>query len=123
MDIKHIPASSMSAVKNGDRAGWLALFTDDVFVQDPVGPSAWDPEGKGMVGKDALASFYDGFAGYLQSFDYEVHHLATGNDEVAAFVTMHTTLKDGTKSSVKAINLYHCTQDGRIRSLRSFQNG
>jgi steroid Delta-isomerase len=122
MELKDLPIASMSAVNAHDREGWLALFTDDAFVQDPVGPSAWDPEGKGLQGKEAIAGFYDMFAQFQQSLDYDIHHLATGNNEVAVFVTLHSTLKDGTTNSIKAINIYKAAEDGRIQSLRSFQH-
>jgi ketosteroid isomerase-like protein len=118
---KDIPFASMDAVKAGDRAAWLALFTDDAVVQDPVGPSDWEPTGKGLVGKEAIGGFYDMFATFQEDFDYEVHHLATGNSEVVAYVTMHSTMKDGTTMATNAINLYDVTEDGHIRSLRSFQ--
>ena len=42
--------ASMAAVEAGDRAAWLALFADDAVVEDPVGPSAFDPEGHGHRG-------------------------------------------------------------------------
>ena len=29
---------SMAAVEAGDREAWLALFTDDAVVEDPIGP-------------------------------------------------------------------------------------
>ena len=50
---------SMAAVEAGDRDGWLALFADDAIVQDPIGPSPLDPEGKGRHGKEEIAAFYD----------------------------------------------------------------
>lgn len=121
MELKDIPVASMAAVKAGDRAAWLALFCDDAVVQDPVGPSPWDPAGKGLSGKEAIAGFYDMFATHQAAFDYEVHHIATGNNEVVAFVTLHSTMKDGTTNSLKAINLYALADDGRVQSLRSFQ--
>jgi len=42
---------SMAAVEAGDRDGWLALFGDDAVVEDPVGPSMFDPEGRGTGGR------------------------------------------------------------------------
>lgn len=121
MQLKDIPLASMSAVKAGDRAGWLALFADDALVQDPVGPSDWDSSGEGLRGKEAIGGFYDAFSAYLAGFDFEVHHMATGNSEVAVFATMHSTLKDGSRFSTTAISIYDVADDGRIRSLRSFQ--
>ena len=36
---------SMALTEAKDRDGWLGLFADDAVVQDPVGPSMFDPEG------------------------------------------------------------------------------
>ena len=50
---------SMAAVSAGDRAAWLALFADDAVVEDPIGPSMFDPDGAGHRGLDAVAAFFD----------------------------------------------------------------
>ena len=50
---------SQRYVAGGEREKWLALFAEDAFIQDPVGPSPMDPSGKGHVGKAAIAAFYD----------------------------------------------------------------
>ena len=42
-----------------DKEAWLANFADDAIVEDPIGPSHFDPEGKGHRGKEAIAAFYD----------------------------------------------------------------
>ena len=42
-----------------DKEAWLAVFADDAVVEDPIGPSHFDPEGKGHRGKAAIAKFYD----------------------------------------------------------------
>ena len=36
----------MAAVAGGRKDEWLALFAPDAVVEDPVGPSMLDPEGK-----------------------------------------------------------------------------
>ena len=41
-----------------DRDAWLANFADDAIVEDPIGPSHFDPEGKGHRGKDAICLLY-----------------------------------------------------------------
>ena len=38
---------------------WLDVFADDGIVEDPIGPSHFDPEGKGHRGKVAIAAFWD----------------------------------------------------------------
>ena len=47
---RELAAASMAAVVAHDREGWLALFADDAVVEDPIGPSAFDPEGPGTAG-------------------------------------------------------------------------
>ena len=41
--------ASMAAVEVHDRVGWLALFAEDAVVEDPIGPSVFDPEGRATV--------------------------------------------------------------------------
>jgi steroid Delta-isomerase len=50
---------SREAAVARDKAAWLALFADDAVIEDPIGPSHFDPEGKGHRGKDAIAKFFD----------------------------------------------------------------
>ena len=55
--------SKMSAERIGahDREGWLNLFAEDAVAGagNPVGPSVFDPEGKGHHGRAGVAHFYD----------------------------------------------------------------
>lgn len=122
MEVKDMPLASLSAVKAGDRAGWLALFEDDAVVQDPVGVSDWEPTGKGHCGVEAIGRFYDMFSGFQQGLDFEIHHLAPRGNEAACFVTLHITMKDGVTHSSRAINIYKASENGKIQSLRSFWN-
>src|ERR1019366_2553023 len=51
---------SRAAVYARDRDGWLGLFTDDAVVQDPIGPSPFDPDGNGHQGRlAALRAFWE----------------------------------------------------------------
>jgi steroid delta-isomerase len=122
VELKDIPTTSLSAVKAGDREGWLALFTEDAVVEDPVGAYVWDPEGKGQQGKAAISAFYDLFSAFQSAFDFEIHHQEPRGNEVAVFVSLHITMKDGTQATTTAINIYKTAPDGRVQSLRSFWN-
>jgi steroid delta-isomerase len=115
--------ASLSAIKAGDRQGWLDLFEDDAFVQDPVGPSRMDPSGNGHHGKAAIAAFYDLFKQTMKSLDFDIHHSALGADEVAAYVTLHIATHDGHKFDVPVLNVYKMSKNGKIASLRSFWEG
>lgn len=122
MDAAALPHASMSAVKARDKAAWLALFEPDAVVQDPVGPSDWDPTGEGQRGIAAISAFWDMFMAFQKSFDFEVHFLAARADEAAAHVTMTMIYTDGTVNPLKAINIYKMSPNGKIASLRSFWN-
>jgi len=50
---------SREAAMARDKEAWLAAFADDAIVEDPIGPSHFDPEGKGHRGKEAISRFYD----------------------------------------------------------------
>lgn len=51
--------SSWRCVQAHDRAGWLALMSDDVVIEDPIGKSVTNPDGTGVRGKEAVGAFFD----------------------------------------------------------------
>jgi ketosteroid isomerase-like protein len=80
---RELAEASMAAVAAGDREGWLALFDDDAVVEDPIGPSDFDPEGIGHRGAPAIAAFYDRVIGVNESIRFTVHQSLLCGDEVA----------------------------------------
>ena len=72
---------SREAAVARDKEAWLALFADDAIVEDPIGPSHFDPEGKGHRGKAAIARFFDmAIAPSELSFNFEKTYQC-GNEE------------------------------------------
>ena len=51
LDAREAGTRSRAAVAAKDREAWLALFTDDAIVADPIGPSPLDPEGRATAGE------------------------------------------------------------------------
>src|SRR6478736_9767549 len=84
--------ASMRAIEAGDRDGWLALFADDAVVEDPIGPSMFDPEGAGHHGRDGIAAFYDNVIGPNDSVTFEIRESWAGGNEVANVGTISTVL-------------------------------
>lgn len=115
--------SSLNAVKNGQRERWLDLFDDDSVIEDPVGPSPLDPEGKGHRGRAAIAAFYDAAIAGLQGFDFEIERTCLCGDEAAVLVRFHITTPDGQSTDFGAINVYRRSPEGRLAALRSFHHG
>jgi ketosteroid isomerase-like protein len=111
---------SAERVKAHDREGWLGLFEDDAIVQDPVGPSVFDPEGQGHRGRDGIARFYDMAIAPNKDVTFEIHSSYLCGDEVANVVTMHITTRDDATMQVPGVVVYKQSANGRIASLRAF---
>lgn len=54
---RELARRSQAAVRAKDRETWLSLFAPDAVVADPVGPSPFDPDGRGHRGLAAIAAF------------------------------------------------------------------
>ena len=63
--------ASMAAIEAMDRQAWLDLFAEDAVVEDPVGPSMFDPEGKGHRGPEAIAAFFDNVIAVNRSIGFD----------------------------------------------------
>lgn len=110
---------SMSAVRRGAKDEWLSLFADDAIVEDPVGVSFLDPEGKGHSGKEAISAFWDAaIAGNRVEFD--IHHSFAAGTEVANTGAITTTLPNGMKATVEGTFVYRVNDGGNLVSLRAF---
>jgi len=112
---------SRAAVEAGDREAWLDMFTDDAVVQDPVGPSAFDPEGKGHRGRDAIARFYDTVTAPNEAISFEVERSYLCGDEVADVGVIRTTLPGGTHMAVvRGVYTYRTDGSGKLTALRAY---
>jgi hypothetical protein len=120
MDIRELSKQSAARVKAHDREGWLSLFADDGYVQDPVGPSQLDPEGKGHHGRKGLEFFYDTAIAPNKDVTFEYHNSILCGNECANVVTMHITTGDGHKLDVPAVVIYKQAPNGKLASLRAF---
>ena len=111
--------ASMQAVEAGDREAWLGLFAPDAVVEDPIGASPMDPEGKGHRGPEAIAAFYDSVIGPNEvRFRIERSH-AAGN-EVANVGTITSTMGDGTVVHTDLVITYRVGDDGKVLALRAY---
>jgi ketosteroid isomerase-like protein len=120
----HNPARRMSqlsfdAVGRKARADWLALFADDAVLADPVGPSAFDPEGLGHRGKDAIGAFWDNVIDGVPSYRFVVHDSFANGPHCANVATITCTFDDGTTSTTDLVTVYRLSDDGRIAVLHA----
>jgi len=54
---------SIKYAQEGNKEAWLALYTEDAVVCDPVGKSPMDPSGEGHRGIAAIEQFWDNVIG------------------------------------------------------------
>jgi steroid delta-isomerase len=124
LDAPEHPARSASirsirCVESKDREGWLALWSPDGVIEDPVGASPLDPEGRGHRGIEAITQFYDKViaSGDLR---FSIRHTFACGDECANVGTITTRLPDGTVSRTELVMVYRVGEDGKVLSLRAF---
>ena len=111
---------SMAMAEAKDRDGWLALFADDAVIEDPVGPSLFDPDGKGHRGIVAITAFYDNVIAMSESLKFTITRSIECGDEVANIGEIRITLPGNQVGTVQLANVYKVGSDGKLVSLRSF---
>ncbi len=110
----------MAAVEARDREGWLALFADDGTVEDPIGPSAFDPRGQGHRGREAIAAFYDTVIAANESIAFDIRQSFLCGEEAANVGVIRITFAGGSAVEVDGIYIYRRSSDDKIASLRAF---
>jgi steroid delta-isomerase len=118
--IRDLAGRSMAAVAAGDKEAWLALFADDAVVEDPIGPSAFDPEGRGHRGREAIAAFFDNVIAPNDSITFTIAQSFLCGEEVANVGVIRITLPDGTAVEVDGVYTYRRSPDDRIAALRAY---
>ena len=112
---------SRAAVHARDRDGWLALFAEDAVVEDPIGPSPFDPEGKGHHGHEGIAAFYDTVIAPSEAITFDISQSYECGDEVADVGVIRTTLAGGTHQAVVSVVMtYRSNGAGKLAALRAF---
>ena len=81
---------SREYVQTKNREAWLNLYADDAIIEDPIGKSHIDPEGKGHRGKAAREAFWDNFIAPANILIDIKESYAAGN-EVANHVELTIT--------------------------------
>ncbi|MBA0126934.1 nuclear transport factor 2 family protein [Haloechinothrix sp. YIM 98757] len=111
---------SMHAAARHDKEAWLALFAADAVVEDPVGPSGFDPEGKGHHGHDGLSAFWDMTIGTVERFEFTIRDSHAAGDEVANVGTITSHLPGNYRVDTDLVAVYRVNSDGLLVSMRAF---
>lgn len=109
---------SREAAMARDRDAWLTLFADDAIVEDPIGPSHFDPEGKGHRGKEAIARFFDmAIAPSELEFHFEKTY-ECGLEE--ANVGHIVIVASGYRVVAEGVFTYRVNDAGQMAALRAY---
>jgi steroid delta-isomerase len=112
---------SQAAAGAKDRETWLGLFTPDASVEDPIGPSAFDPEGAGHRGIAAIAAFYDNVISQADRVEFDIERTYVCGNELADVGTIRTTLAGGTHIAiVHGVFTYRSNGADKLVALRAF---
>jgi ketosteroid isomerase-like protein len=111
--------ASMKAVRAKDKQAWLSLFAEDACVEDPVGPSVLDPDGKGHRGRAAISAFWDNTVARTDSIEFLIEDSVVCGDECANIGAIRSTI-DGNAMDAEGVFIYRVDSDGKLCSLRAF---
>jgi steroid Delta-isomerase len=110
---------SREAVTARDKEAWLAVFADDAIVEDPIGPSAFDPEGKGHRGRDAISAFWDMAIAPTTKIEFVFRDTyQCGNEEANVGHILITTGEY--QVTAEGVFTYKANDEGRLVALRAY---
>jgi len=110
---------SREAVMARDKEAWLAVFADDAVVEDPIGPSAFDPEGKGHRGLDAISAFWDLAIAPTDKIEFDFRDTyQCGNEEANVGRILITTGEY--QITAAGVFTYKADDDGKMLALRAY---
>lgn len=111
--------ASWKAANAKDREGWLALWSPDGRIEDPVGPSFMDEEGNGHAGPDGLAEFWTKAVSTPDHIEFRFDRATACGDELLCTGTIRTHLGDQIMDAAGGV-VYRVDDAGRMLSLRAF---
>ena len=113
---------SYSAVAKGDLAEWLTVYAEDAVLEDPVGPSMFDPEGKGHHGHAGISAFWENAIAPVAKFEFIIDDSFAnpGGNTCANVGRIRTSLPDGSSFTTELIMVYVVDDNGRLTSMKAF---
>jgi steroid delta-isomerase len=114
--------TSRECLNTKDKERWLAMWAEDGIIEDPIGPTVLDPDGKGHSTPEAREAFYDRNIANAD-IEYIIHDTYTSHLECANIVTLNVLMDiNGKKYSqqVNGVFTYSCNEQGKLTALRGF---
>jgi steroid Delta-isomerase len=121
LPIHDLARKSQAAAGAKDRATWLSLFAPDAIVEDPIGPSQFDPEGKGHRGTEGITAFYDNVIDQVDGIVFDIERTYVCGNELADVGTIRMALPGGRHvAEVQGVFTYRGNGAGKLIALRAF---
>jgi steroid Delta-isomerase len=115
--------SSWRCAQAGDKDGWLALMSDDIVIEDPIGEAVTNPDGTGMRGKEAVAAFFDANIGPNElTITREDTFPSSSPAEIAYILSLRTKFPNGFTATVRGVFTYKVNDAGLLTNLRGYWN-
>jgi steroid delta-isomerase len=110
---------SMDYVHAKKREDWIANFTDDAHLEDPIGKSMLDPTGRGHRGKGAISAFWDRVIAPNRVM-FDIARCYPCGNECANVGTITTRMENGATVIVHGVFTYRVNGEGKITNLRAY---
>ena len=120
MNTETTPSRAMNAVMTKDRAAWLDCFAEGAVLRDPVGGSPLDPQGEGLVGKEALARFWDAAIAPARHVNMTVRKEYASGSSVARVAHVEIDLGHDRPVEYEGVFVYDLDAQGRIAHLHGY---
>ncbi len=101
------------SITTGDREAYLALFTDDATVEDPIGSGV-------SQGKDELGAFFDQLQGLADSNTLTLIGSPRIVENEAIFMFQSILVMEGQQTRICPIDHVVFNSEAKIVSLRAF---
>jgi steroid Delta-isomerase len=111
---------SYAAVAAGDLERWLEVYAEDAVIEDPVGPSMFDPDGEGHRGHAGIRAFWKLAIESIESFRFVIHDSHANGNTCANVGTITTTFPDGGMVDTDLVMVYTVDDEGRVASMRAY---
>ena len=110
--------ASYDAVCRHDKDAWMALWSPAGWVEDPVGPSVFDPDGLGHHGPEGRSAFWDLTIANVDRFVFEIHDSFAAGNECSNVGVIHVTMGQHVMHC-EGVFSYRVDEVGKMVSLRA----
>jgi steroid Delta-isomerase len=113
---------SFSAVAKGDLDEWLTVYAQDAVLQDPVGPSMFDPEGKGHHGHEGIRAFWEKAIAPIAKFEFTVKDSFAnpGSNAHASVMAIKTSFPDGSYTVTELVTIHVVNDEGLVTEMKAY---